>query len=109
MAVLFCLAVYLVTTGCGDWAARVGSVLVAVSLVSVFIRSRADMHDPSDGPIVIDGGSAAEYVPSEPELTKFRQTVNGLRWEFVGAVAGTLINGFGSWLAAYFASGEITC
>ena len=71
MAVLFCLAVYLVTTGCGDWAARVGSVLVAVSLVRYLSVHGPICTTPSDGPIVIDGGSAAEYVPSEPELTKF--------------------------------------
>jgi hypothetical protein len=106
MAALFLLAVYLVATGRGDWAARVGSVLVAVSLVSAYFRSRADLLDPNGGPIVFDGGGAAEYVPSEPELQKYRQTVQGLRWEFVGAVVGTLINGFGSWLSTYFALGE---
>ena len=101
---LICLllaAGYLVATAKGDWAARLGSLMVALSLISVYFRTKSDVWDPADGPIIFDDGGAEDYSPSKEDLSDYRRSVGGLFWEFFGATVGTLVNGFAPWAAAW--------
>jgi hypothetical protein len=94
---------WLIVIGNGDWAARIGSAVVALSLLSAFIRSRKDVSDPSDGPTILDGGGAEDYKVSPSDVAKYQSTLRVLGWEFFGAILGTLINGYSGWLAAIIA------
>ncbi len=101
--ILLLLALWLIAVDCGDWAARIGSTIVALSLLSAFWRTHSEVADPNDGPLVMDGGGAEPYAASAADKNAYRRKVNLLVWEFFGAIIGTLVNGYGGWIAALVA------
>jgi hypothetical protein len=103
------LALYLIVSGNGDWASRVGSLTVVFCLIGAFVRAKKEIWNPRDGLPVFDGGGSADYSPSKADLHKYHIAVVDLAYEFVCAGLGTFINGFGVWLACFFASGDVTC